>query len=374
MRNLIQASEAHLGDCRYRGLAPATLYLYELCEQAFIDYLNERELPLALHALNQDNVRNAAQWIQARGTGKRGGEAMKRTFVVILKTWSRWLVAEDILEADYLGRLRRPKVTDVARKAYEPWEIQAIRGALAQTVTATRDVTILRLLLDTGMRIQECTELRLSDVDLEARRVFIRSGKGHRERVVPFGSAEERDGGPTVRQLRTWLRARRVNPHCAKTDQDALWMTYDGYPMSKAAFQSAFRRAAVSSGVSHSEVHALRHTFAVRHLVRRQNAQTAIDELRYLLGHVSNNTYRVYIGQAAQILAEVNGGESIADSMMRPGPKVPITPRPPLSLIKNGVGPPRGVTVNGAAPPNPGRRDGNRTASQAPRRRPAPLA
>jgi hypothetical protein len=61
----------------------------------------------------------------------------------------------------------------------------------------------------------------------------------------------------------------------------------------------------------------LRHSFAVTYLVSHPHD---VEGLRYLLGHLSAATYRIYIGQAGQRLSELTGGrESIAEAMESQG-------------------------------------------------------
>jgi integrase len=50
-----------------------------------------------------------------------------------------------------------------------------------------RDEVVLRLLLDTGVRVSELCGLELTDVDLDRELAYV-TGKGSRPRVVPFGA------------------------------------------------------------------------------------------------------------------------------------------------------------------------------------------
>lgn len=312
MRGLVQASESHLADCRFRHLSTKTLSHYREYEESFIEWCVAQSIPLRLTSLNATNVRNFSEYIRTRHGGKRDGEWASRAAVSTLKCWSRYLVDEDILEADYLSRLKLPKVTRVARQAYESWEIQALRGAMAETSTSTRDIAVLSLLLDTGMRISELVALRLSDIDLQARRVIVHHGKGRIERVLSFGNSETRDGGSSVRRIRAYLAIRHVADRVPAAERDRFLMSYAGAPMTDVGVRTVFVKAARRAGLNHQEVHATRHSFSVRYLVKNPGD---IEGLRYQLGHLSPATYRVYAGQAGQLLAEIAGRESIADAM-----------------------------------------------------------
>lgn len=311
VRGLVYASESHLADCRFRHLSPKTLDLYQEYEQSFIEWCATVGVPLLLPSLTATNVKLFSEYIRGRHGGKRNGEWAARSAVSTLKTWSRYLVDEDILEADYLSRVRLPQATIVARQAYEAWEIQALRGAMSDSPTATRDVAMLSLLLDTGMRISELVGMRLADTDLNARHVLVH-GKGRLERILAFGNSAARDGGATVRRLRAYLAMRWAHPDLPEPERGRVWMGVHGRPLTDVGVRALFAKAAKASGLSHQEVHATRHTFAVRYLVRNPGD---IEGLRYLLGHLSADMYRTYAGQAGILIAEVAGRESIADAM-----------------------------------------------------------
>jgi integrase/recombinase XerD len=53
-----------------------------------------------------------------------------------------------------------------------------------RTATGLRNACILRLLWETGLRIDECLSLKLEDIDIEARTVVVRRGKRAKTRMV----------------------------------------------------------------------------------------------------------------------------------------------------------------------------------------------
>lgn len=84
---------------------------------------------------------------------------------------------------------------------------------------ARRDTAIIRLFLDTGVRLAELTGLAVSDVDLDAD-VIVVLGKGRRPRACPFGA---RTGQSLDRYLR--MRARH-----ARAAEPALWLAEKNRP------------------------------------------------------------------------------------------------------------------------------------------------
>ncbi len=68
-----------------------------------------------------------------------------------------------------------------------------------------RDEVVLRLLLDTGVRVSELCGLDLTDVDLDRELAYV-TDKGSRPRVVPFGAK-------TAQALDRYLRIRALHPY-----------------------------------------------------------------------------------------------------------------------------------------------------------------
>lgn len=90
-----------------------------------------------------------------------------------------------------------------------------------RTFTGMRDYVLMSLLLETGIRADECIGITVRDVNLKEGTVLIRNAKTYKERLVPIQK-------PMQNLLTKYLHIRgRVE------DTDALFLTMDGTPMSK---------------------------------------------------------------------------------------------------------------------------------------------
>src|SRR4051794_41785647 len=79
-------------------------------------------------------------------------------------------------------------------------------GAFDWTVfLGRRDEVVLRLLLDTGVRVSELCGLALTDIDLDRELAYV-TGKGSRPRVVPFGAK-------TAQAVDRYLQVRALHPY-----------------------------------------------------------------------------------------------------------------------------------------------------------------
>ena len=120
--------------------------------------------------------------------------------------------------------------------------------------TGIRNKAMLLLFVDSGLRRGEMANIRLSDLDLEGRRVRI-LGKGNKQGVSPFSPK-------TAKVLWAWLIERKGR---AKTDR--LWVTEEGKAFSIEGLVSWFTRLKKRATVNGpGGVHRLRHSAALQYL------------------------------------------------------------------------------------------------------------
>lgn len=133
------------------------------------------------------------------------------------------------------------------------------------------------LLAHSGLRVGECLDLYLADIDLPNRRLFIRQAKGLRDRVVYFSAG-------AARALHTYLQATPRPLHAP------LLVQPNGKPLTYLWLFHRFRTLASAAEVADFSIHRLRHTFATRLL----NAGMEVTRIQKLLGHAHLNTTMIY--------------------------------------------------------------------------------
>lgn len=136
--------------------------------------------------------------------------------------------------------------------------------------------TILLLIYSAGLRIGECIRMRKVDLDFDRNTVFIKAGKGKKDRISVLSKRIKQ-------QLLRYLEVYKPN----------YWL-FEGQsegPYSATSIQKVFRRAVDRADVNpFSTVHTLRHSFAT-HLLERGVDLRSIQEL---LGHSSSETTQIY--------------------------------------------------------------------------------
>ncbi len=171
------------------------------------------------------------------------------------------------------------------------------------SVLGLRDRAILELLYATGLRRAEVTRLRLEEVDWERRTVWVRHGKGGRDRVVPAGAR-------ALCWMERYLRhARPALIH--GRDPGCIFLTCRGRELSPKHLGERvgtyLRRAQVAGRGS---CHIFRHTMATLMFERGADIRC----LQAILGHARLTTTEIYtrvgIAQLCAIHARTHPAES----------------------------------------------------------------
>ena len=156
------------------------------------------------------------------------------------------------------------------------------------TAESQRNAAILELLYATGIRVAELVSMDIADIDFSNRTIKV-TGKGNKQRVVPFGL-------PAQRALETWLEQGR--PVLARTATDAvksraanaLFLGARGGRIDQRIARDIVHRAAREAGVPDISPHALRHSAATHML----DGGADLREVQEMLGHSSLKTTQRY--------------------------------------------------------------------------------
>ncbi|ODU03336.1 MAG: hypothetical protein ABS81_14630 [Pseudonocardia sp. SCN 72-86] len=132
-----------------------------------------------------------------------------------------------------------------------------LRSMSGASFVDRRDTTIVRLLLDCGMRRGEVVGIDVEDIDLRALDITLRRTKGGRSRTVPFG-------GRTALALRKYLRARELS---AAAGSPALLLSsrpsaLGSWRLTGGAVGEMLSRRCAAAGLAHLHPHQFRHTWA----------------------------------------------------------------------------------------------------------------
>src|SRR5208283_1853131 len=99
----------------------------------------------------------------------------------------KWLLEEGEITADPMARMKPPIVPEVPVPVVSDDDLKKLlRTCDGTTYEDKRDLAVLRVMIDTGVRLAECAGMKLEDVDAELECIIV-VGKGRRPRAVPYG-------------------------------------------------------------------------------------------------------------------------------------------------------------------------------------------
>ena len=143
-----------------------------------------------------------------------------------------------------MARVPKPIVPPVEIPMPTIEELRSLLDACkGRDVVSRRDYALITMLLDTGLRLTEVTNLKLDDISEDyTLRVF---GKGRKWRTVQLGQKSSE-------ALRRWIRMR-------KSESDRLWVGRVG-PLTASGIRRIVKKRGQQVGI-HLHPHMLRHSF-----------------------------------------------------------------------------------------------------------------
>ena len=158
---------------------------------------------------------------------------------------------------------------------------------LLESITNTKHKLMMMLIYGAGLRRSELINLRVGDVDTNRNIIFIRGGKGSKDRQSILAQT-------IIPLLEVYL----------KEYEPLLWLFYGpgGERYSASSLQQILKRAAAAAGIRKTvRLHMLRHSFAT-HLLE---GGTSTRYIQVLLGHESSKTTEMYTHVAATGLYKI---------------------------------------------------------------------
>ena len=261
-----------LADLQLRGARPQTQRVYWREVENLAKYFGKSPKKLnysdikeyLLHLLNEKKLSD--------GTYRHYVAALKFLYKVTLKR-------EGVVE-----KIRFPKRKTKLPIVLDLSEVQALFSATDNI----KHRAILMMTYSSGLRISETSRLKITDIDSKRMMVYIREGKGGKDRYSILSQT-------ALECLRQYWRDYRPkewlfegNPHYR--------------PISKSSIYQIFQESRKLAGITKPAcVHTLRHSFAT-HLIE---AGTSLHHVQLLLGHRSPSTTTVYLHVSNLNLSQV---------------------------------------------------------------------
>lgn len=149
------------------------------------------------------------------------------------------------------------------------------------TSLGLRDRTIFELLYATGLRVGELVSLDIEDLDMSGKRLFVRLGKGGKDRVIPIGESALSWISHYVKNSRPDFTRRIINVE----DVHALFISMMGTRLSRAGVEARAKYYSKLAWKDQTRItpHVFRHSFASHLLINGAR----VKDVSVLLGHAS---------------------------------------------------------------------------------------
>lgn len=301
---LSQAIDGYFIVRRFR-LAATTQENYRFAFNKLRDYFGADKEFIDITA---NDIRAYLTHLEAHGLSER---SLHDTRIILSSLWT--FAAEEFGAPQIIKSVEAPTYIATEIVPFTQQEVQAILAAAewtqvwntskgrhvrAKRPTWRRDVALITVLVDSGLRVSEAANLRIADYRQENGQLFVRRGKGKKQRSLYLGATAQR-------VLWRYLMSRdKVKP------DDPIFCTREIKPLSRSYIGKLIGRCAANAGVQGAHPHRFRHTFAIQFLRNGGN----VFELQRILGHAELDTVKIYLSIAQVDIERSQKANSPADN------------------------------------------------------------
>jgi integrase/recombinase XerD len=293
-----------------RGYAEQTRLLREIALRRFIRWCGERSIDRPQDVTRPILDRYRRHLYHYR---KENGEplsfATQQQRLLPLRAFFKWLARENYILSNPASELELPRVHRrlpahiLSREEVE----QVMRLAVLHGgEKGVRDRAIIETLYSSGIRRGELVNLKLYDVDLKSGSLFIREGKGKKDRYVPLGSR-------AIHWIRRYVE--EVRPELViEPDLGYLFLHEFGEPFEKNRLSDLVKKYLRAAGVDAGSCHLFRHAMATQMLENGAD----IRFIQAILGHAQLTTTEIYTHVTIAKLKEVHALTHPAERRTQP--------------------------------------------------------
>jgi len=274
---------------RTLNFADSTVYNSPAYLKAFFHFLEQNQVA-DLHQVDKSHIRDYITYLSQRKNQRRGGGLSVNYLtsnINALKRFSRYLreTRKQNLEVDIKLPPEKETAKTILTKAeililYKSCPVNDYRWKYA--MTGLRDRAMLGVYYGCGLRRSEGLELDITDIDLNRGLVYVRKGKGSKERFVPIGESVKQD-------FKNWLSVR--DEYLKHPTEQAFLLSPRGTRISGNALMERLKRLVETAGINKDiGLHSLRHSIAT-HLLQQG---MSLENVSRFLGHASLENTQIY--------------------------------------------------------------------------------
>jgi len=242
------------------GYSQRTIDTYMIYLNMFYEYVKKD-----LDKINDDDIINFLSYLK---TEKKVGSA---TLNLVLSAIKHFYI--EFLKSNILINIKLPKKAKKIPIVLTPKEIKE----LISVIDNTRNKLIVEFMFSTGVRISECVNMKISNLNFDEFTGNVVSGKGNKDRIIILS--------------KKWVENYKIYLENRKIKSEYLFCNNSGNALSVDTIQKFLKIYASKANIDKKiSPHTLRHSFATNLLENDVN----IRYIQQLLGHANLNTTQIY--------------------------------------------------------------------------------
>jgi len=275
---LSSLAESYKRHLRAEHVKETTIHNYDFTFAHLATWLTENQKTDDVASITTDDMRDHLVWLQDRLQPTTVQSRFKQ-----LRAFFAWCVEEEILSRSPMTKIKMPAAAEVEKDILSDEEIKLLFDTCKDkhSYNDVRDLAIMRLLLDSGLRANECASIKLEDMHMEGKEqlIVVPFGKGDKYRIVGFGAK-------TATSIDRYLRFRAQHVY---TEQPWLFLGQKG-KMTGFGLIHIMEKRCTLANISHATPHSWRHTF----IDRMKRSGISDENIMSLTGHSSTQVFQHY--------------------------------------------------------------------------------
>ena len=222
--------------------------------------------------------------------------ATRRRKLSVIKSFFSWLKVSKIIAEDPSKDIIPPRLQWTSPRVLTKDEYRRLLGVIDEP----RDLALMQLLLQTGIRLAEAQGLNLTDISLpknitDESMGVLRIVQRPQESQIAYLNAA------ACHALSAWLRERSV------VTTEAVFVSRNQNRLSRRQMQRLMNNYIQEAGLSHATIKALRYSFATHHLIQG----TPLKQVQECLGIKLLRSTEVYVEVAQSLKAQYMQANSL---------------------------------------------------------------
>lgn len=268
-QDAVSKTESKLKMKRY---ADSTIESYLAMLKKFFNYC----YPMSLEDINRDQIQ---AYLEDIVFNKKVSASYQNQAINAIKFYFEKVLGQERI----VYQIDRPRERKKLPVVLSQYEVQRILSS----VKNLKHKVILSTIYGCGLRISECINLKIEDIDSSMNRVVVRNAKGKKDRLTLLPQS-------LLEQLRDYYKSYKPKTWLFEGPNNTQYTA--------SSIRKVFSRALVSAKIRKpASVHSLRHSFAT-HLLE---SGTNLRYIQKLLGHNSSKTTEIYTHVANSNLTNI---------------------------------------------------------------------